>query len=51
MTIDTTIDQYRATKEAMQAIIDRKVKESLAECQDKSVKAAKHGIERRTESK
>lgn len=31
MTIDTTIDQYRQTKEAMQAIIDRHMSEAFAE--------------------
>lgn len=31
MTIDTTIDQYRATKEAMQSIIDRHMSEAFAE--------------------
>ncbi len=31
MTIDTTIDKYRATKEAMQSIIDRHMSEAFAE--------------------
>ncbi|WP_339883644.1 hypothetical protein [Vreelandella maris] len=31
MTIDTTIDQYRATKEAIQSIIDRHMSEAFAE--------------------
>lgn len=31
MTIDTTIDQYRATKEKMASIIDRHMSEAFAE--------------------
>lgn len=31
MTIDTTIDQYRQTKESMQSIIDRHMSEAFAE--------------------
>lgn len=33
MTIDTTIDQYRQTKEKMQVIIDRHMGEAFAEIQ------------------